>query len=80
MRSIRTRLAIAVAVFSALLVGALAFAPLVGSTPISLARVFDRLAHPSTLVSAVLLGVASTSRTLAASALRLNGLGMKCMS
>lgn len=41
MQPIRTRLAIAVAVFGALLLGALAFAPLVGSTPISLARAFD---------------------------------------
>src|SRR5690242_19531498 len=39
---------------------------------------FDRFAHPSTLVSAVLSGAASASRIFVASRLRLNGLAMKC--
>src|SRR6202163_4435713 len=66
MKPIRTRLAIAVAIFSALLLGALAFAPVVGSTRISLARVFDRAVPFADNTDAQIFFIARLPRVLAA--------------
>jgi iron complex transport system permease protein len=66
MQPIRTRLAIAVAVFSALLVAALALAPLVGSTRISLARVFDRSLPFADNLDAQIFFIARLPRVVAA--------------
>ena len=44
-KPIRTRLAVTIAGFGALAVAAIALAPLVGSTHISLSRAFDRSHH-----------------------------------
>ena len=64
--SIRTRLAFTVSGFGALLVATCLLAPLVGSTPISLARVFDRTIPFADNVDAQIFFVARMPRVLAA--------------
>jgi len=64
--SIRTRLAFTVGGFGALLVATCLLAPLVGSTPISLARVFDRTIPFADNVDAQIFFVARMPRVLAA--------------
>jgi iron complex transport system permease protein len=66
MRTIRTRLALTLLGFGATLVAALIVAPLVGSTPISLSRVFDRTVPFADNVDAQIFFVARLPRVLAA--------------
>src|ERR1700730_16273843 len=66
MQPIRTRLAIAVVVFGALLLGPLAFPPLAGSSPISLARVFDRSVPFADNLDAQIFFIARLPRVVAA--------------
>ncbi len=66
MTSIRTRLATTVAASGALLVGALVAAPLVGSTSISIARVFDSSLPFADNVDAQIFFVARLPRVLVA--------------
>jgi iron complex transport system permease protein len=63
---IRTRLAVTVAVFSTLLLAALALAPVVGSTPISLVRVFDRSLPFADNLDAQIFFIARLPRVVAA--------------
>jgi iron complex transport system permease protein len=64
--SIRARLAFTVSGFGALLVATCLLAPLVGSTPISLARVFDRAVPFADNVDAQIFFIARMPRVLAA--------------
>jgi iron complex transport system permease protein len=66
MKDIRTRLAITLALFGGLLVVALLGAPLVGATPISLARVFDNTTPFADNVDAQIFFIARLPRVLAA--------------
>jgi iron complex transport system permease protein len=63
---IRTRLTVSVALFSTLLVAALALAPVVGSTPISLVRVFDRSVPFADNLDAQIFFIARLPRVVAA--------------
>jgi iron complex transport system permease protein len=63
---IRTRLAVTVAVFSTLLLAALALAPVVGSTHISLVRVFDRSVPFADNLDAQIFFIARLPRVVAA--------------
>ena len=65
-RPIRTRLAMTLAAYGALAVGTCLLAPLVGSTSISLARVFDRSIPFAENVDAQIFWVARMPRVLAA--------------
>jgi iron complex transport system permease protein len=65
-RPIRTRLAITATVFSALLLVALVVAPVVGSTSISLARVFDRSMPFADNLDAQIFFIARLPRVVAA--------------
>jgi len=64
--SIRGRIAIVVAVFGAMAAAAVLFAPLVGSTPIRLSRVFDRSIPYADNVDAQVFFVARLPRVVAA--------------
>ena len=66
MKPIRTRVIAALATFGGLLVLALLIAPLVGSTPISIARVFDRRIPFTSNVDAQIFFIARLPRVLAA--------------
>ena len=66
MQPVRQRLALVVAGFGAVAALAIALAPLVGSTPISLGRAFDRSLRFGENVDAQILFVARLPRTLAA--------------
>ena len=66
MRPIRARLAITVAVFGALLLVALVVAPVVGSTSISLPRVFDRSIPFADNLDAQIFFIARLPRVVAA--------------
>ena len=66
MPDIRARLALTLAVFGALLLAACLFAPLVGSTPLSMTRVFDRSVPFEDNVDAQIFFVARLPRVLAA--------------
>ena len=66
MRSIRTRLAITVTIFGALLLVTLIVAPVVGSTPISLPRVFDRSVPFADNLDAQIFFIARLPRVIAA--------------
>jgi iron complex transport system permease protein len=63
---IRTRLTVSVALFGTLLVAALALAPVVGSTPISLVRVFDRSVPFADNLDAQIFFIARLPRVVAA--------------
>jgi iron complex transport system permease protein len=63
---VRRRLAVSIAAFGALALAALLLAPLVGSTPISLGRVFDRSIPFADNVDAQIFFVARLPRVLAA--------------
>lgn len=65
MRSLRARLALAVAGFGALAVAAIVTAPLIGSTDISLARAFDRSIPFADNPDAQIFFIARLPRTLA---------------
>jgi iron complex transport system permease protein len=65
-RPIRARLAITLSAFGAVAVAACVLAPLVGSTPISLARVFDRSIPFADNVDAQIFFLARLPRVLAA--------------
>jgi iron complex transport system permease protein len=65
MRPLRRRLATVLAGFGALTMASIVLAPLVGSTPISLERAFDRSVPFSDNVDAQILFVARLPRTLA---------------
>src|SRR5262245_28558342 len=66
MKPIRARLVATMAIFGALLVLALLLAPLLGSTPISLARAFDRRIPFADNVDAQIFFIARLPRVLAA--------------
>ena len=66
MQPIRTRLIVTLTTFGLLLVAALAVAPLLGSTPISLARVFDRTVPFADNTDAQIFFIARLPRVLAA--------------
>ena len=66
MQPIRRRLAITVATFGALLAAAMVSAPVVGSTHISLARVFDRSIPFSDNLDAQIFFIARLPRVVAA--------------
>jgi iron complex transport system permease protein len=63
---IRTRLAVTIAVFTTLLLAALVLAPVVGSTRISLARVFDRSVPFADNLDAQIFFIARLPRVVAA--------------
>ncbi len=65
-QSIRARLALTVAGFGALLVATCVLAPLVGSTPLSLVRVFDRTVPFADNVDAQIFFIARLPRVFAA--------------
>jgi iron complex transport system permease protein len=66
MRTIRTRLIVSTTGFGLLLLVALAVAPLLGSTPVSLARVFDRSIPFADNTDAQIFFIARLPRVLAA--------------
>jgi len=66
MQPIRTRLVVTVTTFGLLLAAALAVAPLLGSTPLSLARVFDRTIPFSDNTDAQIFFIARLPRVLTA--------------
>ena len=66
MQTIRSRLILATTVFGALLVASLALAPLIGSTSISLSRVFDRSRPFADNPDAQIFFIARLPRVLAA--------------
>ena len=66
MQPIRTRLTVTITAFGLLLLATLAVAPLLGSTPISLARVFDRTIPFADNTDAQIFFIARLPRVLAA--------------
>src|SRR5262245_51561698 len=66
MTSIRRKLALTVSAFGGLLIAALAVAPLLGSTSVSLVRAFDRAVPFADNVDAQIFFIARLPRVLAA--------------